>query len=155
MWVTPCCAQIFLKPVKRTSTSWTQALLPTFQVPQTVLADQNTTRPLPFLRATRPQVSGYPLCGHVLRGRRAPAAARKRITIGLHQSGQCHSLLHDSFRRGNRMHSGCWKRKGGLMHDFCSKCPSQARDAQVKSDTLLLEDMITSECDAWNNGSIL
>ena len=33
-WSIACCAQVFLKPVRRRSTNWTQALLPTFQNPR-------------------------------------------------------------------------------------------------------------------------
>lgn len=55
------CAQISLKPVKRTSTNWTQVLLLTFQALQTVLAGHKQPPTIPFLHYIRPQICGF-LC---------------------------------------------------------------------------------------------
>lgn len=43
------------------------------------------------------------------------------------------------------------EKKGSLLHDFCHKHSSQLGDAQVKSDPLLLQDILMSECNVWDN----
>lgn len=44
---------------------------------------------------------------------------------------------------------------GKKLHDFCSKCSSQVRDAQAKSRPLLLQDIVLSECNVRGNSDRL